>query len=66
MSGLLNSVDSFDSFLVECFRVPSSTNNNNDLIELTCDSVVESAVDFDLFVSLKVKPLSDLIAFTLF
>ena len=48
MSGLLNSVDSFDSFLVECFRVPSSTNNNNDLIELTCDSVVESAVDFDL------------------
>ena len=47
MSGLLNQVDSFDSFLAECFSVPTSTNNNNDLIAITCDSVVESAVDFD-------------------
>ena len=48
MSGSLNRVASFDSFLAECFSVQTSTSNNNDLIELTCNSVVESAVVFDL------------------
>ena len=48
MLGSLNRVDSFDSFLAECFSIPTSTSNNDNLIELTCDSVVESAVDFNL------------------
>ena len=32
---------------MECFSVPTLTSNNDDLIELTCYSVVESAVDLD-------------------
>ena len=48
MSGSLNRADSFDSFLAECSSVLSSIINDSDSIELTCDSVVQSAVDFDL------------------
>ena len=48
MSSSLNRVDSFDFFLAECFSISTLINNNNDLMGLTCDSVVQSAVDFDL------------------
>ena len=48
MSGSLNRADSFDSSLAECFSVPTPIINDNDSMGLTCDSVVQSAVDFNL------------------
>ena len=47
MSGSLSRADSFESFHAECFNVPSST-IDSDTMESTCDSVVQSAADFDL------------------
>ena len=47
MSGSLSRADSFESFLAECFDVPTST-IDSDTMESTCDSVVQSAADFDL------------------
>ena len=48
MSGSLSRADCFDSFLLECFSVPTSTIDGDDAMELTCASVVQSAADFDL------------------
>ena len=48
MSSSLNRADSFDSFLVECFSVPTSIINDSDSMGLTCDSVVQRAAHFDL------------------
>ena len=47
MSGSLSRADSFESFLAECFNVPSST-IDSDTMESTCDSVVQSVSDFNL------------------
>ena len=48
MSGSLSRADSFDSFLAECFSVPTSTIDDSNAMELTCDPVVQSAADYDL------------------
>ena len=48
MSGSLSRADSFDSFLAECFSVPTSIINDSDSMELAFDLVVQSTVDFDL------------------
>ena len=47
MSGSLSQADSFESFLAECFDVPTSI-IDSDVTESTCDSVVQSVSDFDL------------------
>ena len=47
MSGSLSQADSFESFLTECFDVPTWI-INSDVTESTCDSVVQSVSDFDL------------------
>ena len=48
MSGSLSRADPFDSFLAEFFSVPTSTIDNSNAMESTCDSVLQSAADFDL------------------
>ena len=48
MSGSLSRADSFDSFLAECFSVPTSTIYGGSATELTCVSVVHCAADFNL------------------
>ena len=48
MSGLLGRTDSFESFLAECFDLSTSSSHNNASTGSACNSMVESAVDFDL------------------
>ena len=48
MWDLLGRTDSFESFLEECFDLYTSSSHNNASTGSACNSMVESAVDFDL------------------
>ena len=45
MLGSLSRADSFHYFVAECFSVPTLIINDSNAMELTCDSIVQSAAE---------------------